>query len=83
MIKRQQSVDVSSFFRLVDREKEIKDRYEEIKMRNEKLKAKTYGQYFKHTPTNQSRLISTFDIKVGKMQISFFATHFLATKDLG
>jgi len=52
MIERQQSVEVSSFIRPADREKDIKDRYKEIKMRNEKLKAETYAQYFKHTPTN-------------------------------
>jgi len=72
MIKRQQSVEVSSFVRLTDRGRGIKDRYKEIKMSNEKLKADTYAQYFKHTPTNQSRLMSAFDIKARKMQVSFF-----------
>lgn len=40
-------------------------------MRNEKLKVETYTQYFKHTPANQSRLMSYFDIKAGKIQVSF------------
>lgn len=67
MIEIQQSVDVSSFIRPTDIENDIKDRYKEIKMRNEKLKAETYAQYFKHTLANQSWLMSTFDIKAGKM----------------
>jgi len=71
LIEIQQSVEVSSFVRPANREKDIKDRYKEINMRNEKLKAKTYAQYFKHTPPNQSRLMSTIDIKAGKMQVSF------------
>lgn len=36
-------------------------------MKNEKLKA----QYLKLTPTNQTRLMSAFVIKEGKMQMSF------------
>lgn len=71
MIERQQSTEVSSFVRLADREKDIKDRFKEIKMRNEKLKEKTYAQYFKHTPPNQSTLMSAFDINARKMQVSF------------
>ena len=44
MIERQQSVEVSYFVRLADRENDIKDRYKEIKMRNEKLNAETYAR---------------------------------------
>jgi len=40
-------------------------------MRNEKLKAQSYAQYLKLTPPNQSRLMLVFDIKGGKMQMSF------------
>jgi len=40
-------------------------------MRNEKLKAQSYAQYLKLTPTNQTRLMSAFDIKEGNMQVSF------------
>jgi len=36
-------MEVSSFTRSVDKEKDIKDRYKEIKLRNEKLKAETYA----------------------------------------
>ena len=71
LIERQFSVELSSFTRLVDKEKDIKDRYKEINLRNEKLKDKTSVQYFKHTLANQSRLMSAFDIKKGKMQVSF------------
>lgn len=71
MIERQLSVEVSSFTRPADKERDIKDMYKEIKMRDEKLKSETYTQYFKHTPTNQSKLMSAFDIKVGKMLVSF------------
>lgn len=64
-------MEVSSFTRPVDKEKDIKNRYKEIKLRNEKLKAETYAQYFKQTHANQNRLMSAFDIKTGKMQMSF------------
>ena len=67
MIERQQSFELSFFIRPTDRENDIKDKYKERKMRNEKLKAETYAQYFKHTPANQSRFMSAFDIKAGKM----------------
>jgi len=67
LIERQLSVEASSFTRPTDKGKDIKDKHMEIKMRNEKLKAKTYAQYFKHTPTNHSKLMSAFDIKEGKM----------------
>lgn len=40
-------------------------------MRNEELKAQAYAQYLKLTPTNQTRLMSAFDIKEGKMKMSF------------
>jgi len=66
-LERQLSVELSSFSTPADKDKDIKDRYKEIKMRNEKLKAQTYAQYLKITPTKQTRLMSTFDIKEGKL----------------
>jgi len=36
-------MEVSSFVRPADREKDVKDRFKEMKMRNEKLKAETYA----------------------------------------
>jgi len=40
-------------------------------MRNKKLKAQSYAQYLKLTPTNQTRLMSAFDIKAGRMKMTF------------
>ena len=54
-----------------DKDQDIKERYKEIKARNERLKAQTYAQYFKMTPTNQTRLMSSFEVKEGKMQMAF------------
>jgi len=70
-LERQLSVEVSSFSRPADKDKDIKDRYKEIKMRNEKLKAQTYAKYLKLTPTSQTILMFAFDIKEGKLQMSF------------
>jgi len=64
-------MEVSSFNKPVDKEKHIKDRYKEINLRIEKLKAETYAQYFKQTPRNQNILMSAFDIKTGKMHMTF------------
>lgn len=64
-------MEISSSIRPTDKEKDIKDRFKEIKMRNEKLKVETYAKYLKITPPNQTRLVSSFDIKEGKMQVSF------------
>lgn len=55
----------------MDKEKDIKYRYKEIKLRNETLKDETYAQYFMQKPANQSTLISSFDIKIGKMHMTF------------
>jgi len=54
-----------------DKDQDIKEIYKEIKARNERLKAQTYAQYPKLTPTNQTRLMSSFDIKEGKLKMSF------------
>ena len=40
-------------------------------MRNEKCKVETYAKYMRMTTLSQSRLMSTFDIKEDKMQMSF------------
>lgn len=57
MLERQLSVEVSSFSSPIDKDQDIKDRHKKIKMKNTRLKAKTYAQYLKLTPTNQTRLI--------------------------
>jgi len=71
MLERQLNVKVSSFSRPTDEYKDIKDRFKEIKMRKDKLKAQSYAWYLKIIPTNQARLMPAFDIKEGKIQMSF------------
>jgi len=71
MLERKKSVEVSSFRMPADKGQDIKEIYKEIKARNERLKAQTYAQYLKMTPTNQTRLMSAFDVKEGKMQMNF------------
>lgn len=65
-------MEVSSFVGLANREKDMKERFKEINMRNENLKGETYAKYLKLTPPNQTRLMSAFDIKAGKMEVSHF-----------
>jgi len=55
----------------IDKDQDIRESYKEIKARNERLKAQTYGQYLKMAPTNQTRLMSAYDVKEGKMQMTF------------
>lgn len=71
MIQRQMNVEALSFSRPTDQDKSIKDRFKEIKMRNERLKVETYAQLFKLSTPGQRRLMSSFDIKEGKVQVSF------------
>ena len=71
MIQRQVSVEASSFSGLADQDKSIKESFKEIKMVNERLKTETYAQLFKLSTPGQNRLMSIFDIKEGKMQVSF------------
>ena len=40
-------------------------------MRNEALKTNTYNQYWKQSPSDQSRLLSTFYYKTRKMEMNF------------
>jgi len=54
-----------------DRDQDIRERYKDIKAKNERLKAQTYAQYLKMAPTNQTRLMSAYDVKEGKMQMTF------------
>jgi len=70
-LNRQPSVEVSSLRTVSEQNQDLKEKYKEIKARNEQLKAQTYAKYLKMAPTNQTRLMSAFDIKEGKMQMSF------------
>ena len=54
-----------------DKDQDIKEIYKEIKSINEMLKAQTNAQYLRMTPTNKTRLMSAFDIKEGKMHMTF------------
>ena len=47
------------------------EKYKEIKLRKEALKVVTYVQYWKQTPGDQNRLLSAFDYKTKKMQMTF------------
>ena len=71
MLERHISVEVSSFRMPADKDQDIKERYKEIKATNERLKSQTYAQYLKLTATNQTRLMLAFDIKEGKLQMTF------------
>lgn len=50
---------------------DIKEKYKEIKAMNERLKLQGYAHYLMMAPTNQKRIMSSFDIKADKMQMSF------------
>ena len=71
MLERQQSVKVSSFRDPTGQSLDIKEKYKEIKVRNERLKVQRYAHYLNMAPTNQMMLMSAFDIKEGKMKMSF------------
>jgi len=60
-------MEVSSFRDPTAQSQDIKEKYKEIKTRNERLKAQSYAHYLKIAPKNQTRLMSTFDIKEGRM----------------
>lgn len=70
-LERQPSTEVSSFRSSSEKIIDIKGKFKEIKTKNEQLKAQAYAQYLKIPPTNQTRLMLAFDIKEGKMQMSF------------
>jgi len=80
IIQKQISIEVSSSKKLVDKEKYIKEKYRAIKLRNEALKVETYAQYFKQSPSNQNSLLLDFDIKTGKMQMTFLQPTVLQPK---
>lgn len=63
MLERQQSMEVSSFRAPIGQNQDIREKYKEIKAIDEILKAQRYAQYLKMAPTNQTRIMSTFDVK--------------------
>lgn len=62
-LSRHQSVEVSSTRETSKQSQYLKEKYREIKARNEKLKAQIYAHYLNMAHTNQTRLMSAFDIK--------------------
>ena len=54
----------------------IFDKYKQIKQRNELLNRSTYAQFWKKTSTAQHRLLITFDIEKGRMQMEFLQAQF-------
>lgn len=71
IIQNQNNAEVSSSRKTMEKEKNTMERYKEIKIKNEALKAAICTQYCKQTPSDQSRLLSTFDLKTRKMQMIF------------
>lgn len=51
---------------------DVKRTFEEIKAKNHPLRLQPYDQFLKMTPTNQQRLMFTYDIKQGKIILSHF-----------
>jgi len=52
-------------------EKSTMDIYKEIKLNNESLKINIYNQFWKHTSSTQSKLLTTFDSEKGRMHMEF------------
>lgn len=51
---------------------DIKRPFMEIKAQNEPIRMQLYDQFLKMTPAKQQRLMSTYDIKEGKLILSHF-----------
>ena len=65
-------MEVSSTMPQSKQASDIKRMFIEIKARNDPLRLQIYNHYLKMAPTNQQRLMSTYDIKEGKMIMSYF-----------
>jgi len=65
-------VEVSSTRQQGKHTAHIKRTFTEVKARNDPLRIQIYNQYLKMDPTNQQRLMSAYDIKKGKMIMSYF-----------
>lgn len=71
-LERQQSTEVSSFKPLGNENLHFKKKFKEVKVRNEPLRIQVYNKNLKIASTNQNRLMSTYNIKEGKMEMSLF-----------
>ena len=56
------------------------EKYKEIKIINESLKVVTYAQYWKQTLSDQNVLLSAYDLKTRKMQMTFLQPKVQAPK---
>jgi len=70
--ERQQSVEVSSSRQQSRQSSDIKKVFTDIKARNELVRYQLYNQLLRMAPTNQQRLMATYDIQEGKMTLSHF-----------
>lgn len=71
-LERQHSVEVSSTRPQSKQASDIKKTFTEIKVGNDPVRLQIYNQYLKMAPSNQQRLMSAYDIKEGKMLMSYF-----------
>lgn len=71
-LERQHSLEVSSIGPPSKQTSNIKRTLTEIKARNDPLRLQIYNQYLKMAPTKQKILMSAYDIKEGKMIMSYF-----------
>lgn len=65
-LERQLSTEVLSLRSSSEKIIDIKGKFKEINTKNEQLKAQAYAKYLNVDPTNQTRLMSSYDIKEGK-----------------
>ena len=70
--ERKMGGEVSSSSQQRGAEVGIKQQFIDIKKRNEPIRVQIYNHLVKMAPTNQQRLMSTFDVQEGKMIMSHF-----------
>ena len=71
-LEKQHSAEVSSTRPQSKHASYIKNTFTEIKSKNDPVRLQIYSQYLKMAPLNQQRLMSSYDIKEGKMIMSYF-----------
>jgi len=70
--ERQQGAEVSASRQQIRSDSSIKKQFADIKARNEPVRYQLYNQLLRMAPTNQQRLMATYDIQEGKMTLSHF-----------
>ena len=71
IIQKKNSAEISTSSKPVEKEKDIIEKYKEIKIKSEALKVVTYAKYQNQAPSDQSRLLSGFYLRMRKMQMTF------------